>query len=1117
MLRRHATATVAFLGAWLASAALARAQTSIHEEVRRDEMADLAVKALTPSPLFPHPGETVDVVVYVRNRALRPARKVAVVLFAGRDLVTTADVDFEPGGVATLRLPWKAPSVGAYTLTAVLDPARKLVEMERHDNQASTEVVVAPSPARGADVAITGLEAIVAPDRPGLLRVTVHNSGSAAAQVPVALRAGDGTTAVRLVGPISPGSPAVVEVPWARPAVQARFSAEINPRHRGDEVDPRDNSFDRDLRPALDLRVEGLSGFAAQPELGRPKEVTITFRVLNAGRNEITMPFRTAVTITPAGAQPHYITTPRLAAGQSVYVAQTVGVRAEEFDVRVEADADRVMGEDDRANNIATWHYKNPTPDVGRWVSIGPRRMTVGMGSVGLLGAIAIDPKSPSTIYVGSPHGSGVWKTADGGSSWKPVADSFPTLSVCSIAIDPSASARVYVANPHGVFRSEDGGASWVQVNGNTLSGGGTLDPVAWGGVLLVDPANPNVLYLSSTKGVCRSGDRGASWTLSLGGGLDTELILVPSKPGTLYATLGGGSNSGITGIYRTSDGGTSWEKLTGAPAGPLPTVTEDTTISLARSGGTLYAAYKMAKSFKLYRTTGVTSKVGGRLEDQWELRWSPPENLGQSLFNGIDADPVDPRYVYASGVNFWVSTDGGKTFNESAGPHPDHHGFAPDPGSPSAIYVIGDGGIYRSSNRGAGGTWQFVGEGIANVEFYDIAQAPTRPGRVIGGTQDNGTVLYDGASTVWKEIWDGDGATVDIDATDANRLYLMEQYISSLRRSTDGGGSFTGIGAGLPTGAVFPNARWQILPNRIMLAAAGSLWRRDDQQGSPWSPIFTPPLGSIVHTAVDSAGPIYYAGSGQGVLHAGPSGGSWQAVFSLPVAPLSVTDIEVDPDDPQTVYMSFEGAGSGRIYRLRRSSPGPTPMAPSDITFDLPTGLAVTAVAVDRMAPLTLYAGTDGGGVYRGRLAGAGAAWHWEPYINGLPSATHVTDLEVHPTTGVLRAATFGRGAFEVNTDYPIGTVLAAEGKMTSLLVQDLGSGYGPPADRIDGEVVIRIDSLPEKAFGFTLRRDADESTHGKMLDLLRDAFRRDIRVRLEYIRTGLRSGRVFRVGELP
>ena len=428
---------------------------------------------------------------------------------------------------------------------------------------------------------------------------------------------------------------------------------------------------------------------------------------------------------------------------------------------------------------------------------------------------------------------------------------------------------------------------------------------------MLVDPVNPNVLYLPSNRGVCRSSDSGATWTLSLGGGPDVDLFLVPSRPGTLYATLAGGSNFGVTGIYRTTNGGASWENA-GAPTGPLPTVTEDTTITLAQSGGTLYTAYRTAKSFKLYRTTGVMSEVGGRLEDQWELRWMPPVEIGQSLFSGIDADPLDPRYVYAMGVDFFVSTDGGMTFNKSIGPHADHHGLAPDPGSPTAIYVVGDGGIYRSSNRGAQGTWQFVGEGIANVEFYDIAHAATRPERVIGGTQDNGTVLYDGASTVWREVWDGDGATVDIDATDADRLYLMEQYISSLRRSTDGGRSSTGIAAGLLSGTVFGNAHWQILSSRIMLASAGSLWTRDDQHDSPWSKIFTPPAGNILRSAADPSGTIYYAGSDLGVLYAGPSSGNLQAGFSIPEAPRWVTDIEVDAYDPQTVYISLAGAGSG-------------------------------------------------------------------------------------------------------------------------------------------------------------------------------------------------------------
>jgi hypothetical protein len=113
--------------------------------------------------------------------------------------------------------------------------------------------------------------------------------------------------------------------------------------------------------------------------------------------------------------------------------------------------------------------------------------------------------------------------------------------------------------------------------------------------------------------------------------------------------------------------------------------------------------------------------------------------------------------------------------------------------------------------------------------------------------------------------------------------------------------------------------------------------------------------------------------------------------------------------------------------------------------------------------------------------------------------------------------AATYGRSAFEVNTDHPIGSLLNAQGRVTFLRVHDVGTGFGPATDFIDGEVVIRLDTLPGRGFGFRLRADGDEGVGRGMLDLLRVAFDRNSRVSIDYIRTGLRNGRILRVADLP
>jgi hypothetical protein len=136
----------------------------------------------------------------------------------------------------------------------------------------------------------------------------------------------------------------------------------------------------------------------------------------------------------------------------------------------------------------------------------------------------------------------------------------------------------------------------------------------------------------------------------------------------------------------------------------------------------------------------------------------------------------------------------------------------------------------------------------------------------------------------------------------------------------------------------------------------------------------------------------------------------------------MPVYDIEVDPNDPATVYVAFAAtSGEGRLYRLRRSTPLPatmtaSPMTASPMTEGLPDDLVVRTVAVDPFRPLTVYAGTNRG-VYQGRSNDEGLAWTWTPYNMGLPLAVDIADLEVHPTSRVMRAATYGRGAYEVMT----------------------------------------------------------------------------------------------------
>jgi photosystem II stability/assembly factor-like uncharacterized protein len=763
---------------------------------------------------------------------------------------------------------------------------------------------------------------------------------------------------------------------------------------------------------------------------------------------------------------------------------------------------------------------------IGRWRSLGPTNITEGLGATGRIMCLAVHPTDGKTIYAGSlssqtdqPGGCGLWKTTDGGTTWRPIADDLPSLQVADVVVDPSNPARVYFAildrdrAGAGVYRSDNGGSTWTRISADSRLNGR---------ILLIDPAQANVLYAAGREAVYRSSDAGVSWdpVLQPAGGAVTDLVMDRADSRRLYAGVEGDS-APVGGVYMTRDGGTTWARLRGCTGSQLPDVGTGIRVRLAVSGGgRIFASFRMPGDWVLYRTTGATCTFNGQPEHVWERGWqSGPDQVG-TLWSFLYADPVNPDFLYATGTNFRVSTDGGKTFTVVSGPHADHHAFATDPGNPAIIYTGCDGGIYKSTNRGASGSWSFVGQGMTITEMYDLAHAPTDPNVLISGTQDNGTIRYQAPGTTWDWIRGGDGAGVEIDPTKPAVLYSIGQYASSLARSKDGG-SFQVISANLPIGTECFDMPFQVhpkTPTTLLASCAGALWRTTTSAPpGDWKQIFVPEAGGVTRSAVDPDTDLYVAGTSRGELFVGTSGAGWTRLFGYgDLFPrgggqASTTDLQFDPDTPGVLYATFAANDAGRVVRLTGVSASSA--TARDITGDLPSGARVRTVAVDRMRPFRLFVGMVQGGVFRGTSSDSGATWQWRPYNDGLPPATDVRRLLVHPRTGVLRAGTYGRGAFEVDTDSPVGSILALEGAVRELRVVGLGSMFGPPDDRIDAEVVFRLDTDQRLAFGFQLRNDTKEPARRGMLDVLRGAFRGNGRIRVEYRRSGIRNNVVVRV----
>jgi len=408
-----------------------------------------------------------------------------------------------------------------------------------------------------------------------------------------------------------------------------------------------------------------------------------------------------------------------------------------------------------------------------------------------------------------------------------------------------------------------------------------------------------------------------------------------------------------------------------------------------------------------------------------------------------MSANTVEPNTLYLGGAALFTSDNGGVNFErvpsddvfdvQPKAPHVDYWELVTDPLDSAVLYAASDGGIYKSSNHGKNGTWTFIGEGITNVEMFDLAIAKTLPNRAIAGTQDNGSIRYDG-NPVWYHYAGGDGGAVAIDPTDGNRFYFSGND-GDVSQSSDAGANFqpflSGILEAIWRGCHAYNMTFQLqvhpATSAPVLDACVSLWRTTTiTPPGNWSEIFTPPTEShVVRAAIDSSIDLYYAGTDKGRLFAGLGGADWQPVLTHPDF-LKVSDIDVDDAHPDTIYASFAppaiierncdtSAVPSRIYQLKRLLPTPSNLAMTakDITQNLRAGLCVNAVAIDPYIPRTVYAATDKG-VYRGRSNATGGPWLWEPYNDGMPPA-EVRDLEVDTAAGHIFAATVGRSAFEV------------------------------------------------------------------------------------------------------
>ena len=712
------------------------------------------------------------------------------------------------------------------------------------------------------------------------------------------------------------------------------------------------------------------------------------------------------------------------------------------------------------------------------WQPAGPTNI------MGRVTCIASDPSIPSRVFIGAAAG-GVLRTTDSGASWQAVTDRYGIFSMGDLAIDPQDANVVYAGTGEpnssgdsysgtGLWRSGNGGDTWEYLG---------LRETRHIARVVVDPANSQRIWVATMgrlftknpeRGVYRSDDGGASWARKLFVSDSTgasDLAIDPTNPNTVYAAMwervrtasyrkAGGVTSGI---YKSTDGGDTWALLGNGLPAPGPSVGRIGIAVAPSLPSTLYAIYAddpgyFAGVYKSTNSGDSWSRVSdGALSDLYSsFGW---------YFGQIRVMPNDPNRVFTLGVPVYRTTNGGSSWSEiGSSMHVDHHALWIDPTNPQRMIEGNDGGLFRSTNGGS--NWTPYGN-LPITQFYAITIDNLQPQRLYGGTQDNGTMrTMTGGLSDWQAIYGGDGFYCLVEPNNSNVIYAEYQY-GGLGKSTNGGSSFGGATNGINSG---DRRNWMtpvvMDPSNSQVLYYGTyrLWRTTNGSAS-WSSISGDLTGgtnggnlqfpTITTIAVAPTDPTtIYCGTDDGKVWVTTNTGANWTNISAGIPDRWVTRVAVDPLNRDIAYATVSGYKWDELqpHVFRTANRG---LTWADISGNLPDG-PVNDIMIDPLSTSTLYIGTDFG-VYVTRNLGL----NWEVLGADMP-VNSINDLALHATTRTLVAGTHGRSMYKLTLPTAAEVQDLARDERPSVRI----SGSNPFRDRTEiaytlsrgGDVTVRI-----------------------------------------------------------
>lgn len=788
-----------------------------------------------------------------------------------------------------------------------------------------------------------------------------------------------------------------------------------------------------------------------------------------------------------------------------------------------------------------------PTFNGLRFRSIGPAFTS------GRVIGFAVDPNNASHYFVASASG-GVWKTVNNGTTWTPVFDREGSYSIGCIALDPKNPLTVWVGTGennsqrsvsygNGLYRSDDGGKTWKNVGLKTSEHIGRI---------AIDPKDSNIVYVAAQgplwgpggdRGLFKTTDNGKTWknilNISENTGV-TEVVIDPRNPETVYCAsyqrrrhmytlIDGGPESAI---YKSTDAGATWNKVrAGLPATDM---------------GRIGLAVSPVDSNVVYATVEANDRKGGifRSSDRggsWERR--NEFDAGAMYYAHVVADPKDVDRIYIMNVFLMVSDDGGRTVRRlgEKSKHVDNHEIWIDPSNTDHYLVGCDGGVYESHDRGS--NWVFKSN-LPVTQLYDITTDNAKPFyNVYGGAQDN--FAFGGPSRTrnvsgivnsdWFVTQGGDGFRTQVDPEDPNIVYAELQQGNLVRDDR-----LTGERMGIQpaVGRSEDPLRWNwdspfiISPHSHtrLYFAADKLFRSDDR-GDSWKVVSgqlsrgldrdkLPVMGKIWSmdaVAKNQSTAFYgnssalaespkkegliYVGTDDGLIQITEDGGkNWRKVEKLPDVPelAYVSRIVASNHDANTVYAAIENHQNAdfKPYLFKSTDAGRTWVS---IKNNLPANGPVWAIAEDHVNPNLLFVGTEFG-LYFSIDGGQ----KWIQLRSGLPTI-QVRDIAIQRRENDLILGTFGRGFYILDNYTPLRLLKPEMLKQDGLLfpVKDAlmyiqAQPLGGRGKSFQGETFFTADNPPfGTAFTYYLKEEL-KTKKTKRQEAERDAQRKNTPVAL-------------------